>query len=102
VRQGLNGFICRVGFGHALHTGVVELLHCLRNGRTQRGFARLDEADLKKVIALLEKQIATKDPGLISKGLTKLQNVVMKAAGGLAAHGVIALLNQILGTGVPL
>ena len=62
----------------------------------------VSESELNKAIALLEKQMATKNPSLVRKGLTEIKNVMVEAADGLVAHGVVALLNQILGTGVPL
>lgn len=58
-------------------------------------------ADLSAVVKSLEEAIANKKPDLIRSALNELQKVIAKGTGGLLAHGVLGLLHQILGTGIP-
>lgn len=61
----------------------------------------VNAADLTAALKVIEQNITAKTPGPLRQGLGELQKVVAKATGGLIAHGVLALLHQIVGTGVP-
>jgi hypothetical protein len=56
---------------------------------------------LEAALNLIDKQLSTKKHTLIREALAELEKIVAKASGGLIAHGVLALLHQIIGTGVP-
>lgn len=61
----------------------------------------VDGRELTRCLAAIEAQLQNKDPSLLRLALKRLQEVVVKASGGLVAHGVLAMLHQIVGTGVP-
>jgi len=50
------------------------------------------EAELRK---------RTPDRGVIANLLTELRSIVAETARGIVSSGLVTLLNQILGTGVP-
>jgi hypothetical protein len=61
----------------------------------------VDGAALESVLATVDKHLKAEKPALLKSALSELQKVVGKATGGIVAQGVLALLHQILGTGVP-
>jgi hypothetical protein len=65
--------------------------------------AGLDRSDLEFRLKELEQQIASREPNpsTLRALLTDLRNTMTGGAGNLIASGVIATVNQILGTGVP-
>jgi hypothetical protein len=62
----------------------------------------VDSAALAKALAAVEGQLGKeKEPSLLRHALNDLEKVMIKATGGLVSAGVVALVHQILGTGVP-
>jgi hypothetical protein len=69
-----------------------ELVHAgIERQKLEDTLTRLD-AELQKT---------TPDQPALVSGLVALRDVVVEASGSLVASGVISMLNQILGTGVP-
>jgi hypothetical protein len=56
---------------------------------------------LQKALDTIDNQLRSKKLTLMREALGELQKIVAKATGGLIAQGVLALLHQITGTGVP-
>jgi hypothetical protein len=63
----------------------------------------LDEQELMQRIEALEAELRkrTPDRGVIANLLTELRSIVAETARGIVSSGLVTLLNQILGTGVP-
>ncbi|MDA9494042.1 hypothetical protein [Bradyrhizobium sp. CCBAU 11361] len=61
----------------------------------------VDGRELAQALAAIEAQIQNQDTSLLRLALKRLQEVIVKASGSLVAQGVLALLHQVLGTGVP-
>ncbi len=58
------------------------------------------ETALTSALEKIEGHLAKPDETLLRKALGELHSVLTKAAGGLVSTGALALLHQILGTGV--
>jgi hypothetical protein len=56
---------------------------------------------LISVLERIETHLAKLNESLLRKALGELKSILTDAAGGLVSTGALALLNQILGTGVP-
>jgi hypothetical protein len=52
-------------------------------------------------IKAIEHQLSAEYPTLLRYALSELEKIVVKASGSLLAQGVLAVLHQILGTGIP-
>jgi AbiTii len=61
----------------------------------------VDQSQLATVLDKIEDHLADSDESLLRKALGELETVVTEAAGGLVSTGILALLHQILGTGIP-
>jgi hypothetical protein len=61
----------------------------------------VDGPALTAALQAIEKQLSSEHPTLLRNALGELEKVVVKASGSLIAHGVLAILHQILGTGIP-
>jgi AbiTii len=61
----------------------------------------VDGEALTAAIKAIEQQLSAEHPTLLRHALSELEKVVMKASGSLIAQGVLAVLHQILGTGIP-
>ena len=61
----------------------------------------VDGDALASALEAVEKQMAAEHPTLLGHALSELEKVIVKASGSLVAQGVVALLHQVLGTGVP-
>jgi hypothetical protein len=61
----------------------------------------VDGPALTAALQAIEKQLSKNHPTLLRQALGELEKVVVKASGSLVAHGVLAMLHQILGTGIP-
>jgi hypothetical protein len=61
----------------------------------------IDPATLATALAAVEAQLEKGKPSLLRHALDDLGKIMTKAAGGLISAGVIGILHQILGTGVP-
>lgn len=61
----------------------------------------VDGEALAAAIKAIEQQLSAEHPTLLRHALSELEKVVVKASGSLVAQGVLAVLHQILGTGVP-
>lgn len=70
-------------------------------GRKSLTAEGVDAAALQNALATIDEHLKAEKPGLLKSALAELQKVVGKATGGLVAQGVLAMLHQILGTGVP-
>ena len=66
--------------------------------------AGADRARLEDRIAAVERELqnSSSNQGVLRGLMTDLRNVLIGAAGNLAAMGAIAAINQMLGTGVPM
>lgn len=66
--------------------------------------AGADRSRLEDRITAVERELENSSPdqGVLRGLMTDLRNVLVGAAGNLAAMGAIAAINQILGTGVPM
>jgi hypothetical protein len=56
---------------------------------------------LASVLERIEAHLAKPNESLLRKTLVELQAIITDAAGGLVSTGALALLHQLLGTGVP-
>jgi hypothetical protein len=61
----------------------------------------VDPLQLSATLNKIEEHLAKSDQSLLRKALEELGTVVAKAAGGLVSTGIIGLLHQIFGTGIP-
>ena len=61
----------------------------------------VDGEALTAAIKAIEHQLSAEHPTLLRHALSELEKVVVKASGSLLAQGVLAVLHQILGTGIP-
>ena len=61
----------------------------------------VDGPTLIAALQAIEKQLSEKHPTLLRHALGELGKVVVKASGSVVAQGILALLHQILGTGIP-
>jgi hypothetical protein len=62
----------------------------------------VDKTELSSKLGELEKVVAANaSTSVLAKALEELKGTLMTAAGKVVASGVLALLNQMLGTGVP-
>jgi hypothetical protein len=61
----------------------------------------VDGDALARAIEAVEKHLTAEHPTLLRHALSELEKVVVKASGSLVAQGVLAVLHQILSTGVP-
>jgi hypothetical protein len=61
----------------------------------------VETSALGAVLEKIEIHIAKPNESLLRKALGELQSIMTDAAGGLVSTGALALLHQILGTGVP-
>ena len=61
----------------------------------------VDGEALAAAIKGIEQQLSAEHPTLLRHALSELEKVVVKASGSLVAQGVLAVLHQILGTGIP-
>lgn len=61
----------------------------------------VDESQLSTVLDKIEHHLAKSDQSLLRTALGELETVVAKAAGGLVSTGIVGLLHQIFGTGIP-
>ncbi|MGY3694554.1 hypothetical protein ACVIGA_004634 [Bradyrhizobium sp. USDA 3240] len=61
----------------------------------------VDPSELSTVLDKIERHLANSDQSLLRTALGELEKVVAKAAGGLVSTGIVSLLHQIFGTGIP-
>ena len=61
----------------------------------------VDPSQLSTVLDKIEQHLAESDQSLLRKALGELETIVAKAAGGLVSTGIVGLLHQIFGTGIP-
>lgn len=61
----------------------------------------VDGPALTAAVKAIEEQLSKEHPTLLRQALGELAKVVVRASGSLVAHGVLAMLHQILGTGIP-
>ena len=83
---------------------VEQLLSQIKSHSSGLAREGLDEHDLLHRLAAVEAELKKPSPDhkIIRTLLTELKAVVAGATQGLLSTGVLALLNQILGTGVPM
>lgn len=80
---------------------VRSLVASVKSNTTQLASEGVDTEALIRAIAAVENAVSSSSSSLMRDALLELKSVVAKAIGGLAARGVISILNTILGTGVP-
>jgi hypothetical protein len=61
----------------------------------------VDGEALTAAIKAIEQQLSAQRPTLLRHALSELEKVVVKASGSLVAQGVLAVLHQIVGSGIP-
>jgi AbiTii len=61
----------------------------------------VDSEALTAAIKGIEQQLSAEHPTLLRHALSELEKVVVKASSSLVAQGVLSVLHQILGSGVP-
>jgi hypothetical protein len=82
---------------------VANLLSQIKSHSTALAQEGLNEQDILRRVSAIEAELhkPTPDHQIIRSLLTGLRSVVVGAAQGLLTSGLLSLLNQILGTGVP-
>jgi hypothetical protein len=82
---------------------VRQLVDQTRKHIDELNTAGIDKNELKKILLKIDQhlQMQNEDPRGLRSLLVELKNVVVGASGNLVASGIIHLINQILGTGVP-
>jgi hypothetical protein len=61
----------------------------------------VETTELTSILERIETHLAKPNDSLLRQTLGELQSIMTDAAGGLVSTGALALLHQILGTGVP-
>jgi hypothetical protein len=84
-------------------TQIHDVLAQIKQHADELAAAGADRAVLEERIADLQAEMAKVSPdhSLVRGFLTDIRNTLVKAAGNLIASGAIQVLNQMLGTGVP-
>jgi hypothetical protein len=82
---------------------VSDLIAQVRRYTPDLVAAGVPEEALSSKVSQLEAECDRKKPnqGVIRGLLTDIRNMVSNAAGNLVSTGVLAMINQMLGTGVP-
>jgi hypothetical protein len=80
---------------------VKNLVSQIKSHAKTRTSEGVDGPALTAALQAIEKQLSSEHPTLLRSALGELGKVVVKASGSLIAHGVLAILHQILGIGIP-
>jgi hypothetical protein len=80
---------------------VRNLVSQIKSHRSTLTAEGVDSDALDAALKAIDLHTKAEKPALLRNALGQLQKILSKAAGGMVAHGALALLHQILGTGVP-